>query len=378
VYRDSTLVASPASTSFSDTHRAASTAYTYAVRAIDAAGNLSAASAQVSEQTQAASGGCSGALSSAASIQSAMLSASPGTVILIAPGTYTGNRATSGDPRVANGLPLGVFYSGRSGTPASPIVLKGCDPDQPAVLRGSADNDGSYGLHLTGDYWKVRDIAVQDAQKGIMLDNANRNHISGVTVHDVGDEAVHFRDGSSYNVFEHSRIYNTGGYQPQFGEGVYVGSDGGTSTYEHTVVDNVIRHVHFDAGITAEHLDVKEGATGTIIEYNDFNGTGISGENSADSFIDIKGINSIVRFNTGRRNGNSNVVDAFQVRTHGSCCLTGANNRFNDNSVDLDGIGSGGTNGYAIFATSQTSATTSTNDRRTDGNPNIYNSNVNE
>ncbi|NJO12966.1 MAG: fibronectin type III domain-containing protein, partial [Gammaproteobacteria bacterium] len=56
VYRDSALVASPASTSFSDTNRAAATVYTYVVRAIDAASNLSAASAQVSVQTQPGSG----------------------------------------------------------------------------------------------------------------------------------------------------------------------------------------------------------------------------------------------------------------------------------------------------------------------------------
>ncbi|MET0533264.1 MAG: sheath polysaccharide-degrading enzyme, partial [Steroidobacter sp.] len=270
------------------------------------------------------------------------------------------------------------FYSGRSGTASNRIVLQGCDAANPPVLRGVADDDGSYGIHLTGDYWELRNLEVETAQKGIMLDNANNNLITGLTVHDVGDEAVHFRDGSSYNTIEHSQIYATGKYQAQYGEGVYVGSDGGTSTYEHTVVDNVIRQVDFMAGITAEHIDVKEGATGTLIEYNDFDGTGISGQNSADSFVDIKGVNSIVRFNTGRRNGNSNVVDAFQVRTHSDCCATGTNNRFNDNSVHLDGIGStNSSNGYVVYATSQATGTTSTNDRRTDGNGNIYNRNVN-
>jgi chitodextrinase len=380
VYRGTLLVGSPTSTAYSDTDLAASTLYSYQVRARDAAGNLSGPSNQDSAQTQPGSTSCAGALTTAAAIQNAMKNATAGAVIRIAPGTYTGDRTNSGDPQTAgDGKPTGVFYSGSNGGAANRIVLRGCDPSNPPVLRGNSDRDGSYGIHLTGDHWEIRDLIVQDAQKGIMLDNANRVLISNVVVHDVGDEAVHFRDGSSYNTIEHSRIYNTGGRVAGYGEGLYVGSDGGSSTYEHTVVDNVIRYVRFDGGITAEHIDVKEGATGTIIEYNNFNGTGISGANSADSFVDIKGVNTTVRHNTGRRNGNASVVDAFQVRTHGSCCATGTNNKFHDNSVHLDGVGTpNSTNGYVVFATSQTSGTTSSNDVRTDGNStNIHNRNVN-
>ena len=54
IYRNGTLLASPATTSFTDTGLAASTAYNYTVKAKDAAGNVSAASAVAMATTLAA------------------------------------------------------------------------------------------------------------------------------------------------------------------------------------------------------------------------------------------------------------------------------------------------------------------------------------
>lgn len=57
VYRNGTLVGSPATPSFTDSALQADTAYTYTVRARDNAGNTSAASAQISARTSVATGG---------------------------------------------------------------------------------------------------------------------------------------------------------------------------------------------------------------------------------------------------------------------------------------------------------------------------------
>ena len=368
LYRNNVFLKNVSGTSTSDTGLAASTTYSYSVRAQDAAGNSSASSATVTATTSSGGGtsSCTNALNSTASIQTALKSAAPGAVILLAPGTYTGNRGTSGDPGGQ-----GLFYSGKSGTASSPITLKSCDPANPATLTGTAVNDGSYGLHLTGDHWQVRDLRVTRAQKGVMIDNGNHNLLRGLEVHTVGDEAVHFRDGSSYNTLEASRIYNTGRYQPQYGEGAYVGSDV-SSPYEHVVIGNVIRATVFDGGITAEHLDIKEGADGTLVEGCTFNGAGISGENSADSFVDVKGVNTVVRDNRGFRQGNPKVLDAFQVRTHGTGYATGENNAFSGNIVDLDD-----SPGYVVYATSAATGTTAQGDVRTGGG-NLYNGNVNQ
>ncbi|MDC0713433.1 DNRLRE domain-containing protein [Stigmatella sp. ncwal1] len=367
LYRNGAFLKNVSGSSASDTGLSASTSYSYYVKAKDAAGNASNSSSTVSATTLGGgSSSCAGALATAADIQNAMKNASPGATLLIAPGTYTGSRSTSGDPGGQ-----GLFYSGKSGTASSPILLKGCDPSNPATLKGTAVNDGSYGIHLTGDYWQFRDLIVTTAQKGIIIDNGNHNVLSNVTVFNIGDEGVHFRDGSSYNTLEHSKIYNTGKYQPGYGEGAYVGSDA-SSNYEHVVIGNVIRYTNFDGGITAEHLDIKEGADGTVVEYCTFNGTGISGENSADSFVDVKGVNTIVRYNQGFRNGNALVLDAFQVRTHGSGYATGVNNTFYGNTVNLDG-----SSGHVVFATSATQGTTAHDDVRVGGG-NLYSSNVND
>src|SRR5262249_52754744 len=68
----------------------------------------------------AGGGSCSGALASTAAIQQALKAAGPGSVISIAPGTYTGARGSSGDPGGQ-----GLFFGGANGTSASHIVLKG-------------------------------------------------------------------------------------------------------------------------------------------------------------------------------------------------------------------------------------------------------------
>jgi glucosylceramidase len=57
VYRNGTQVGTPTATSYTDTGLTASTAYTYTVKAVDAAGNLSAASNSVAVTTNASSGG---------------------------------------------------------------------------------------------------------------------------------------------------------------------------------------------------------------------------------------------------------------------------------------------------------------------------------
>ncbi|ATB42714.1 sheath polysaccharide-degrading enzyme [Cystobacter fuscus] len=366
LYRNNAFLKNVTGTSTSDTGLAASTSYTYFLQAQDAAGNTSASSAPVTVTTS--SGGtssCANALDSTARIQAALKTAAPGSVLLLAPGTYTGDRKNSGDPGGQ-----GLFYSGQSGTSAQPIVLRSCDPSQPATLQGTAVNDGSYGLHLTGDYWQIRDLRVTTAQKGIIIDNGNRNLLHGLEVHTIGDEGVHFRDGSSYNTLESSRIHDTGKYQPGYGEGAYVGSDA-SSSYEHVVIGNVIRSVEFAGGITAEHIDIKEGADGTLVEGCTFQGAGISGDNSADSFVDVKGVNTVVRDNRGFRQGNAKVLDAFQVRTHGTGYATGENNAFSGNVVDLDD-----SPGYVVYATSAAVGTTAHDDVRTGGG-NLYNANVN-
>ncbi|MEK8127171.1 right-handed parallel beta-helix repeat-containing protein [Paenibacillus filicis] len=262
----------------------------------------------------------------------------------------------------------GKFVAAANGTSGNKIKLRSASAGNRATLDGGGTGSG-YALHITGDNWEVKDLKVTNAQKGIMLDHSNNTVIDNAEVYNVGQEAVHFRDGSSNNTIKNSSIHDTGLVDPGFGEGVYVGSDKGKwGTYAKEANNNRITNVTFGPNVRAEHVDIKEGTTGTIVEYSTFNGTGISGANYADSFIDIKGNNVIIRNNTGNRNNNSNIVDAFQV--HQQVAGWGLNAQILNNTLNLNTAAP-----YIVNASSGTSATASGNTRTPSGN--MYKGNVN-
>lgn len=272
------------------------------------------------QKTIAASITCS----TSACLTTALSNAAPGDVITLAAGvTFSG-----------------VFVASANGTSANPIILQS-DSSNKAILEGPGTS-ANYNLHMTGDYWIVKNVKITNAKKGIVLDNANYTLIDNVEVYHIGEEAIHYRDGSSFNTLQNSNIYDIGTVNPQFGEGVYVGSDVGKwGSFAKETDHNVIKNNVIGPNVRAESIDIKEGATGTIVEGNTFDGTGISGANAADSFIDIKGNNSIIRNNIGYRNNNPQINDAFQ--TNEKSPGWGYNNDIYNNVVDMNN-----TTGYVI------------------------------
>ncbi|GAA3305692.1 hypothetical protein [Nonomuraea dietziae] len=105
---------------------------------------------------------------------------------------------------------------------------------------------------------------------------------------------MHFRRSSADGVIQNSRITHTGLVQPGYGEAVYIGSagsnwgchgnSGGADRSDRVKVLNN----QLGPQVTAEHVDVKEGTFDGVIRGNTFNGTGLSGQNSADSWIDAR------------------------------------------------------------------------------------------
>jgi hypothetical protein len=222
-------------------------------------------------------------------LRAALASATPGTVIRLADGEYQFK------PRLV---------ASASGTADAPITLRG---SRAAVLR-TKNASGDYGLHVTGDHWRIEGITVAHATKGIVLDGSVGTVIDGVEVYDIGDEAVHFRTCSSDGVLRNSHIHDTGRNSAQYGEGVYVGSansnwdkyqctdstegvDEGDNTERVLVEDNLFED------ITAEGADLKEGTDSGIVRRNVFRRTGLSGQNSADSAIDAKGNGWVIEEN---------------------------------------------------------------------------------
>ncbi|WP_329429957.1 discoidin domain-containing protein [Streptosporangium sp. NBC_01495] len=365
VYRGGTLVATVAGTSHTDTGLTALTSYTYTVRARDAAGNRSAAGAAVTAQTGSGGGGSTVDVATSAQLVAALAGAQPGQTIRLAAGEYRG-----------------AFATQRAGTASAPITLtgpagavlvndgpSGTAPSCPAPGNGW---DSGYGLWLYGaPYWKLTGFTVKDSKKGIVLDNSHHVTIDQVYVHHTDDEAVHFRRSSSDGVIQNSRIDNTGLVQAGYGEAVYIGSansnwschgnSGGVDRSDRVkVLNNVI-----GPNVAAEHVDIKEGTFDGVIRGNTFNGRGISGQNSADSWIDAKGIGYLIEGNTGTFSSPGTFVNGYETHNPSTTpsFANGCGNVWRANRSDLGGVGA-----YAIRITSTSKCS---------GNPNVvYSSNT--
>lgn len=255
---------------------------------------------------------------SAAELTAALGAARPGDSIALRDGTYEGK-----------------FVTTRSGTAAAPVFLCG---GPGAVLDGGGVKAG-YVLHLDGaSWWRLVGFTVRNGQKGVMADRSQRSVIQGLTVQDIGDEAIHLRSFSSDNLVVGNTVRRTGLRREKFGEGVYIGSaTSNWAKYSAGGPDrsdrNVVRGNSFSE-FTAEAVDIKEGTTGGVLVGNVFDGAGIT-EEGADSWVDVKGNNWLIQGNRGT----NSPKDGYQ--THDVEKGWGTGNVFRANSA-------AGLPGYAV------------------------------
>lgn len=244
-------------------------------------------------------------VSTAAQLKSALASASPGDTIHLADGTYTGN-----------------FKTATAASSGARITLTGSSK---AVLQAN----GGYGFHLNGaSYWTVQGLTVTGGQKGIMIDSAKGVVVDTVTVHGLDMEGVHYRNSSTDGTIKNSKIYDTGNDGRGMGEGVYVGTAGGTSDKSDRIqiTGNTI-----GPDVGGENIDIKEGTTGARITGNTFDGSGLTGANYDDSWVDVKGNDVLVENNRGRSTTN----DGYETHTQQSGW--GCGTVFRSNTSDLTG-----------------------------------------
>jgi len=293
-------------------------------------------------------------VSTSTELRNALSTVQPGQTIRLAPGTYHGS-----------------FISQRAGTASAPITLSGPreavlvndgpSGTAPACPTPTPGWDPGYGLWLANaPYWNLTGFTVAESKKGLVLDNSHHVVIDGLFVHHVDDEAVHFRRSSADGVIRNSRIESTGLVQPGFGEGVYLGSansnwschgnSGGIDRSDRVQVSgNTI-----GPSVTAEHIDVKEGTQGGVIRGNTFRGTGISGQNSGDSWVDVKGNNYLLEQNTGTFAPPGTFANGYE--THNPVSGYGCGNVWRSNQSDLGGVGA-----YAIRITSTSACSANPN-----------------
>jgi hypothetical protein len=84
---------------------------------------------------------------------------------------------------------------------------------------------------------------------------------------------------------------------------------------------------------SAENVDIKEGTTGGLIEGNSLDGSGLTG---ADSWIDVKGNDYVIRDNAGV----DSPEDGYQTHVINDLDW-GRDNVFDHNTADVNGRGFG-------------------------------------
>ncbi|MEU1226080.1 hypothetical protein [Streptomyces sp. NPDC005828] len=110
--------------------------------------------------------------------------------------------------------------------------------------------------------------------------------------------------------------------------------------------------------IAAEHIDIKEGTSNGVIRGNTFDGRGISGQNSADSWVDVKGIDYLIENNTGTFSSPGTFANGYETHNPSTTpsFANGCGNVWRGNTSDLGGVGA-----HAIKITSTSKCTTDPN-----------------
>jgi hypothetical protein len=281
--------------------------------------------------------------------------------------------------RMADGIYRAEAFATISGTPDAPITLTGSrdaviiNDHFEASTTPCPSGHTAYGVWLNNaSYWHLVGFTIAYSKKGIVVDHATGVLISGVLVHDIAEEGVHFRRSTTDSAIVGSTVHTTGLVQPGFGEGVYIGSafgnwrcygEAGAGTPDRSDRIRVVGN-RLGPNVAAELIDIKEGTVDGQVIGNFFDGRGITGANSGDSWVDAKGSNYQFTGNFGFYQQTPGSVFANGYETHEQFQLGyGCGNVFRGNFSALGGVGN-----YAFNVTNQDRCPT---------NPNIvYDSNV--
>ena len=156
-----------------------------------------------------------------------------------------------------------------SGASDAPFTIRGAGA-QTVLTSNSYDRDAGVFVQSSSNV-RIENLRVTRSLWGVQVDNSSHVEIHGLTIDDIGQEAVRFKNQSRNVGVWDSTIDGTGnrpgaGNQPfnEFGEGVYIGSGafGGDATHDVVVSGNEIMNA------TAEGVDIKQETYNIVVENN--------------------------------------------------------------------------------------------------------------
>jgi hypothetical protein len=164
-----------------------------------------------------------------------------------------------------------------NGTVEKPITIKG---EGNVILRGSGDNGRLF--QLFHDHYIIEGIKFTNADKLLYAQEADNSIIRNNEFYQGYGECVRLKYLSSGNVFENNLVHDCGVGSfvqkdgDKNGEGVYIGTASEQLYKNPTKVrdesnDNIIRNNTFNTQGN-ECIDIKEAATGNIVEGNSCTG----------------------------------------------------------------------------------------------------------
>lgn len=279
------------SASLLDVGLPSSTAYSYRVTAVDSSGNASAPTRPVTLTTPAPApttrnryAACPAAtvtVSDSARLAAALDEATAGAVIRMLPGSYRGQ-----------------FRLAVQASAAAPVWV--CGP-RTAVIDGGAPTARGGIRVQSSSHVVLAGMTIRNSLKGVAVWDSRHVTVADTRVEDIGDEAIHLLDFTTDSTVVANSISNTGLVNPQYGEGVYLGTaENNWCAFSRCLPDrsdrNSVLHNTFSR-ITAEPIEAKVATTGGVISGNTINGLGMRPTSYA--LIYVKGNDYVVAGNRG-------------------------------------------------------------------------------
>jgi hypothetical protein len=278
-------------------------------------------------------------VSTRTALQTAVNNAQPGDLIILAPGTYTGQY-------------LQIY--GKSGTATNPITLCGT---KSSTVEATGQSGNTHAIWFqNSNHWRLYNFNVRKGNFSIFVEWSDNVSLEYLDVGFSGLALIHtWKDSNNFKV-KNSVLHDAGIMDSEVGEGMYLGSN--NWWWDDPGFQSPDRNDNFEFvnnkcyNITAECVDIKEGVTGGLVKGNYFDGAGMIGQNApeswspdgvtsdwyVDSWVDIKGNNILITENYGdwlpyaKTNGATTGLsesDGFEVT--GSITGWGRNNTFSKN-----------------------------------------------